>query len=321
MLTHLALAASCGVAAAVFAGNALLGFLNGSKWPVIESYVGAGRGPTATARAIGLFNIAWALPVPLALLFAGPAIGSSWPQALFVIPALVNATSLILVRRLPAVPEHLPADHPQRPAPDVMKRLVNLLGGSQLLLFISFATMWILAAVMPAIFEKRLGQTVGWSSGLSCLVDAMRLAAFVALFLWSGWHFRLRWLAAAMLVLPAGFFMVLMGADLATVLGGEVLFGVAAGLIYYSAMYYAMVVHNAAVHAGGMTEGTVGMGFAAGPAAGLVGLAMEHVLHGRQIGMLLVIVPLLVLSYAVVTVRLSSAKTKQPSADFADDRR
>ena len=57
-------------------------------------------------------------------------------------------------------------------------------------------------------------------------------------------------------------------------LAGEVAFGLAAGLTHYAALYYAMVVKNASVDAGGAHEGLIGLGFTAGPAAGLAGRAL-----------------------------------------------
>ncbi len=310
VLAHLGLALLWRRPEFIFAGNMALGFLNGAKWPVIESYIGAGRGTADTARAIGLFNIAWAAAVPLALIFAGPVIGSSCPQLLFVAPAVVNAISLFLVRPLSVSPAHMPPDHPERPSESMMFRLGNLLTGSRLLLLCSFASMWVLAALMPILFTERLGQSVQCSSGLSSLVDLVRFGAFVLLFLYSGWHFRLRYLALSMVGLPAGFFMVLYGSNLPVVLSGEAVFGLAAGLIYFSAMYYAMVVQNAAVEAGGMNEGIIGTGFAIGPAAGLIGLALQHALGGRQVGMLLGLGPVLVICSVIAATRLAKARVR-----------
>jgi hypothetical protein len=310
VLVHLGLALLWRRPEFIFIGNMTLGFLNGAKWPVIESYIGAGRGTADTARAIGWFNIAWAAAVPLALIFAGPVIGSNYPQFLFVVPAAVNVVSLFLVRSLSVSPVHLPPDHPERPSEPMMFRLSNLLTGSRLLLLCSFASMWVLAALMPSIFSVRLGQSIQWSSGLSSLVDVVRCGAFVLLFLYSGWHFRLRYLALSMVGLPLGFFMVLYGPNLPVVLSGEAVFGLAAGLVYFSAMYYAMVVQNAAVEAGGMNEGIIGTGFAIGPAAGLIGLALQHALGDNQVGMLLGLGPVLVICTLVAASRLVKARSR-----------
>jgi len=61
------------------------------------------------------------------------------------------------------------------------------------------------------------------------------------------------------------------GYSLGVVILGEVVFGVFVGVIYHLALYYALVVKNAAVDAGGGHEGLIGLGLALGPAVGLVG--------------------------------------------------
>ena len=45
---------------------------------------------------------------------------------------------------------------------------------------------------------------------------------------------------------------------------GELLFGWAVGEVYFAALYYAMVVQNASVEAGGGHERIIGLGFALG---------------------------------------------------------
>src|SRR5262245_52801562 len=46
---------------------AAVGCVEGAKWPIIESYVGAGLSPEQQLGAVGRFNVSWALAVPLAL--------------------------------------------------------------------------------------------------------------------------------------------------------------------------------------------------------------------------------------------------------------
>jgi hypothetical protein len=55
-------------------GSILFSGLNGMMWPIVESYISAGRAPLAASRAIGKFNIAWSVPVPLAVWSSGPII-------------------------------------------------------------------------------------------------------------------------------------------------------------------------------------------------------------------------------------------------------
>ncbi len=47
------------------------------------------------------------------------------------------------------------------------------------------------------------------------------------------------------------------------------MFGIAGGMTYYAALYYAMVMKNAAVEAGGAHEGLIGSGLMVGPVIGL----------------------------------------------------
>jgi hypothetical protein len=80
----------------------------------------------------------------------------------------------------------------------------------------------------------------------------------------------------AIIALPLGFALVLFGTNIGLVLAGEALFGAAAGLLYTAALYYAQVVQNASVDAGGAHEALIGAGYALGPLAGLIGTALAH---------------------------------------------
>ncbi len=55
-------------------GFLLFSWLNAMMWPIVESYVSAGLTPLGVSRAIGKFNIAWSVPVPLAMWASGPII-------------------------------------------------------------------------------------------------------------------------------------------------------------------------------------------------------------------------------------------------------
>ena len=283
LAVHGALAARP-VVAVVVAGTVVLGLLNGLKWPVIESYVGAGRTPARAARAVGGFNLSWSAVVLPALAAAGPVIAWRAP-ALFVLAAGINVAGLVLAWPLPHQPVHLAADHPEQPAPEARRRLGALLVSSRWSLLASYSQMWVLAALMPAIFA-RLSFEVGAATALSGILDLVRFASFAALGVWGGWHFRRLPLILVIGGLPLGFFMVLFGGDLAAVLAGEVVFGAAAGMTYYAALYYAMIVKNASVGAGSGHEGLIGAGFALGPAAGLLGRALTPIIGSSDLGML-----------------------------------
>jgi hypothetical protein len=289
----------------IFVMNAVLGALNGLKWPVIESYVNAGRTPAAQARAVGLFNISWAPAVVVALVLAGPLIGW-WFPSLFAAAGLLNLVSLALAWPLDRRPAHLEFDHPERPAPEALVRLRSLLAASRWSMLGSYCLMWVLAALLPRVYAD-LGVDVKAATALSALLDGVRTAAFVGLGLWMGWHNR-RWTQVIVIFgLPLGFFLSLFapnlatavgggsGVGLATVLVGEVIFGLVAGTTYYAALYYAMVVKNAAVEAGGAHEGLIGAGFAIGPLAGLAGGWVTPMVGGPVAGMTAGIAPIILI--------------------------
>ena len=74
--------------------------------------------------------------------------------------------------------------------------------------------------------------------------------------------------------MTVGFALVVTGPSLAVVLAGFGILGTGFGVIYYAALYYAMVVGRAEVEAGGTHEGLIGAGYTVGPLAGLAGVAI-----------------------------------------------
>ncbi|MDD4891932.1 MAG: MFS transporter [Phycisphaerae bacterium] len=259
----------------VFVASTIIGYLNGAKWPVIESYISAGQTPAATARAVGAFNVAWAIAVPPSLVVVGPLIQLN-ASCLFVLAALGNLVTLWLVRPADRRPIHLPHDHPDRPAPEILNRLRRLLGFSRWIMFFSYAGLFAMAALMPTIFENDFRLSASVATPLSSVVDFMRLTAFVVLGATARWHMRWWPMIVATAALPVGFFLVAGGFGIAGVVVGEIVFGLAAGMIYYAALYYAMVVQNASVDAGGAHEGLIGLGFAVGPLACLMGIYLTR---------------------------------------------
>lgn len=290
------------LAGVIFVTFAILGFLNGIKWPVVESYVSAGWTPSQTARAIGLFNVSWAVAVPLGLAVTGPIV-AYMPAGLFFFPVLINLACIALSWSFVPRPVHLSESHPERPPAELLERLKSMLAASRFLMLVSYSLMWVLVALMPRIW-KELGYSVDIAAGMSGVLDVLRLGAFVLFGLWTGWHNRIALLAMAMLLLPAGFSLALLGSwgGTGAVLTGEILYGLIAGFVYYSALYYAMVVKNASVDAGGAHEGLIGTGFAIGPAAGLLGVALRDVFRSELMGTMAGMAPIMLLC-AVFAIR------------------
>lgn len=249
-----------------------IALFQGFKWPVVESFLSAGLKPVELARTLSRFNVVWAASVPVGLVTAGQLIGASYPGALFAAAAASNALSIAVALPLPARPEHLPEEHPDRPTDAELEPLRDLLGSARWCMLSSYALMFLLAPLMPNVFAA-LGVDLAKATAAAGLLDVARLVAFAALGASVGWHGRGWPHVAAVVALPIGFALVLLGKSLLWVLLGEVAFGIAAGFVYTASLYYALLLKNASVDAGGAHEGLIGTGFALGPIAGLIGAA------------------------------------------------
>jgi len=128
-----------------------------------------------------------------------------------------------------------------------------------------------LFAVMPGVAEKlALSPT---RVGLFCSVWLFgRLAAFVLLWRWRGWHYRFRWLLAAFLLLIVTLATILLAERLWLVVVAQIFFGLATGVIYYSSLFYSMDVGEASSEHGGLHEAFIGAGICLGPATGAAAL-------------------------------------------------
>jgi len=128
-----------------------------------------------------------------------------------------------------------------------------------------------LIAVIPGVAQRlELSPMIaGYCCSLWCF---SRLGAFLLLWRWSGWHYRFRWLLAAYVALIGTFAAIVMAPNLAMLILAQLAFGVAAGLIYYSSLFYSMDLGDTKGEHGGIHEAVIGLGNFAGPAVGAASL-------------------------------------------------
>jgi MFS family permease len=124
-----------------------------------------------------------------------------------------------------------------------------------------------LIAVLPGVAVKF--NLTPMFAGFACsLWGFARLATFVVLWRWPGWHYRFRWLALAYALLTFSFALILIVPSLPVVLAAQVFFGAAIGLIYYSSLFYALDASDTKSEHGGIHEAAIGIGNCLGPATG-----------------------------------------------------
>ncbi len=263
----LALVPAAAVLVASVFGTAIV---QGIKWPVVESYVSAGRAPKQLLPLLSRYNVTWATAGFVAIGITGLIVGTHIPALFFWFPALLNFVAALLVLKLPARPFHFDNSHPERPAESELQSMRALLGSARWSMTGSYALLYVLAPLMPTLLA-RLALPVTLATPVASILDATRVITFGALGALAGWHGKRTPMWLALLGLPSGFLLILLGNSLPLVIVGEVVFGVAAGFTYTAALYYALVSANASVDAGGAHEGLIGIGIGLGPLSGLAG--------------------------------------------------
>ncbi len=244
-------------------------------WPVLEAIVSQGESPDHVPNAVGLYNITWAVTNAIALFIGGTLIVKFGYHTLFYVPLGLFASQMALTFWMEKLPvptviqkaPHL-ADAPQRPSPKLTKSFQRMSWLANPFAYIGINT---LLAVLPGIATKF--HLSPMFAGFACsLWGFVRLLSFVALWRWTGWHYRFRWLATAYAMLIFSFATILIAPSLLMVLMAQLFFGAAIGLIYYSSLFYAMDAQDSTSEHGGIHEAAIGIGNCLGPAAGATAL-------------------------------------------------
>jgi hypothetical protein len=240
---------------------------SGIVWPIVESYLGAGRNGAELRKAIGTFNVTWTFATALPLFFM------PWFQKSFHvlwtlgISAIVNALALpflFTLARAPGSEEHDGLET------EVGPEYSWLLRSASWLLPLGYVMSSTLSPVLP----YRLAAVGALSIAPSVIGATWMVARFATLAVMSRvlfWHGKWSVLVMAGGALAAGLALVLLASTAQGIVAGLALFGVGMGLTYYLALYYALAVGKGAVDAGGGFEALIGLGYFVGPVVGLLG--------------------------------------------------
>jgi hypothetical protein len=243
-----------------------------STWPIVESYLTAGRHGPAMRAAIGRFNTTWApaTAVPLLAMPFIARIGITWTIGC---SAIVNLAAIVVVVR----------HFPPRPGAHAVEEAHAALGPEYRLLLRSASLLlplsYVISATLAPLLPHRLalvGAGIIAPTSTSAVAALWMVARFVTLgTMWrtGGWHGRWETLAAGAVALVGGLALVLLSPSLVGIVIGLLLYGTGMGLTYYASLYYAMAVGHAAVEAGGNFEALIGVGYCVGPLLGVAGHA------------------------------------------------
>jgi predicted MFS family arabinose efflux permease len=248
-------------------------------WPCLEALVSEGESPARLQRSIGLYNVVWAGLGAVAYFIGGAMLEKLGLKSMFVVPIAIQVVQLVLtiwlereakcgphVAMTALAPDPVPQLNP-RPIARA-KAFLRMAWLANPFAYIAINT---LIAVMPGLATRlELSTTL---AGIYCSLWCFaRLGAFFALWYWPGWHYRFRWLLVSYLAMVGSFAVILLVPSLAVLVGAQLVFGVALGLIYYSSLFYSMDVGETKGEHGGIHEAAIGLGNFAGPAVGAVAL-------------------------------------------------
>jgi len=257
------------------------GFLTGCLWPIVEAFISGGRRDANLRSAIGMFNIVWASAVILAMWLIAPFVTDA-PMMVFVCVGVLHFAAAGTCLAMPPEPRRHLDDSPHA-VPAAYRPLLRV---TRILLPACYL---LIASVSPAIpvVMGALGVSLTWKGPLFSIWLGARLAAFVMLERWHGWQGRFGPPLIGGLGLIAGFAAAMLSPragdlGIALLVVSLVVFGVSSGMIYVAALYYGMEVGGARVDDGGSHEAIIGLGYAGGPACGLIGFAVVAPESGNQ---------------------------------------
>jgi hypothetical protein len=260
--------------AGIWVGGVLGAAASGVVWPVVESYLAAGRHGAVLRHALGRFNVTWTLSVAVPLLVF-PWLTRLHPLGPLAVSSLTNLGALVLLGRLPPRPMLAPHAHA---AAAVGAEYPELFRAARWLLPQSYLFVATLAPLLP----HRLA-ALGTPIPDSVVAATWMVARFATLAIMARvqfWHGRWGTLVAASASLLLGVALALLSPSLGGVVAGLVLLGVGMALTYYASLYYSLTVGHAAVEAGGGFEALIGVGYMLGPLLGLAGRAMPGAAAG-----------------------------------------
>lgn len=253
-------------------------------WPALEALTMADEPPERVPHRVGIYNLTWSGSAAVAYFTGGPLYEWLGTGLIFGVPAGLFLLQFAMVNWLarqtrgsphrPDVPEPVvvPATPPvalrDRPA-----QAATFLRLAWMANPLSYVAVYTLLAVMPGL-AVRLGLSPT-QVGMFCSIWFFaRMLAFAMLWQWTAWHYRFRFLAGGYLLLIASFVAILTAPTLTVLVAGQVVFGLATGMAYYSSLFYSMDLSETKAEHGGLHEAAIGLGICIGPAVGAASLQL-----------------------------------------------
>ncbi|EEF57778.1 MFS transporter [Pedosphaera parvula] len=247
-------------------------------WPILQALLTQHQPPTRLPRTAGIYNIVWATGAAIAYLTGGALLEKFGGEILLWLAAGLHGIELLLLPRLQkmhAIAEAAPQEtalEPSIPLPALNPRPISKARNFLHLAWLANPFAYVaINGILPVIPKLTAGLGLSEASaGIICSVWFwVRLCAFILFWRWTGWHYRFGWLLCAFIALIVGFIGILLSSHIWLLVGAQVIFGLAVGLIYYSSLFYSMDAGESNGKKGGIHEAAIGIGVFTGPTIGV----------------------------------------------------
>lgn len=242
-------------------------------WPCLEALSCEGESAATLPRKVGIYNVVWSIAFAAGLFFGGMIKEQFGWASMFIIPAVIHVAQIVVTaglntrgkawNELAGAPEEVEAGAHEADA----ERNRMFLRMAWLANPFAYIAMNTVIPLMPQVAANlHLSET---SAGFFCSIWMFaRTASFVALWKWTGWHYRFGWLIASYALMIATFAAILLLTNVWLLVAAQILCGFAVGLIYYSSLFYSMDASDTKAEHGGVHEAAIGAGIFLGPAIG-----------------------------------------------------
>ena len=258
----------------IWSAGGVAGFCSALLWPIVESYLVAGRHGPEMRRAIGWWNLVWMCSVAGVMLAMAPLMEN---HASMVIVGL-GGMNIIAICVLPLFPKKPPCYEATRAKEHVPKSYKGLLKGARVLLP-SYVINGLLSPLLPFILTG-IAIDIFWQTPVVAIWMVTRVIATSIMWKTGSWHGKWSTLWLAFGAISSGFVFIMAASGLPLLIVGLTLLGSGMGVTYYIALYYALSVGDAQVDAGGKHEAFIGGGYMVGPILGLASLQLAPTTDG-----------------------------------------
>jgi MFS family permease len=266
-------------------------------WPALEAMVSEGEPRHRMQAMVGIYNVTWAGAGAFAY-FTGGAMIERWGvRSMYVVPACLLVVQFFLAWMLEKEASKTPI-----PSAASESESVNTIADKHSAAPAFLKMAWVanpfaylgcntIIAIIPTLAHNL--KLTPMLAGFSCSIWLfVRAGSFVVLRYWPNWHYRFDLLVTAYVAMIAAFAVILLIPNLWVLIGAQIVFGLAHGLIYYSSLFYSMDVGETKGEHSGIHEAAIGAGNGGGPALAALALWLwpQHPSGGAWavVGLLLV---------------------------------